>query len=283
MYIPKNSITLDKVTQQQIRLGIQGYPGTGKTWSALTLPNPLVIDIDRGLGAHVGRTDVAVLPFYDTEFVKSFYQGEPDNIKEALMLWLNREGKNLEPDQTLILDGITGLESAYHTNWRKHPQIAVRSGKVDDYAEWGLKIQYFGELTDILITLRCNVVVIAHEQDAKDKKGDYNGKLRPMLTGQSGDKIAGKFTDWVRQHAANKPTDYNTLDDAKLKLWDMDKVAFKKMCDSFPRNTIYYWQLESDDVFDGKVSSLVNFPRYIPANYESFKRWMRKPISPTNG
>lgn len=278
IYIPPNSISLDKVSLTQIRLGIQGYFGTGKTYGGMSFPNPVVANIDRGLGAHIGRKDIIELPLYNKDFCKKYYSSEPDNIKEALLQWIQKEGVKLTSNQTLVIDGLTGIESAYHTDWKKHPMISSRSGKVDDFAEWGLKIVYFNELTDLLITLNCHVILICHESEKKDKgTNEYTGKIRPLMSGQFADKIGGKFTDWFRQHAANKPKDFNTIDVDKIKKdWGMTPVEFKAVCDTFPRNTVYYWQTESDDTFDGKCSSLVNFPKYIPANYESFRKYMRK-------
>lgn len=272
-YVPTNTRPLNTAPQQQIRLGIQGAPGTGKTWAALTFPNPIVIDIDRGLGAHQGRSDVIQVPFYDTDFVKTILPQQPYNIKDALTYWLEKEARKLEPDQTLILDGLTGLASNYHTIFKRHPKLTDR-GEVDYRAEWGLKIQYFSELTDILISLRCNVILISHEAEAKEKDGTYRGKIRPLLTGQFGDQIVSKFTDWVRQLAADKPTGVVAAD--KLANWNMTQAEFTAMTAKYPRNTLYFWQLESDDIWHGKVSSLVGFPRYIPANYESFIKWRKK-------
>ena len=70
IYKPSGSINLsESQTKPQIRLGIQGPPGSGKTWAALTFPNPVIINLDRGLGAHAGRSDVIDVPFYSGSFV----------------------------------------------------------------------------------------------------------------------------------------------------------------------------------------------------------------------
>jgi hypothetical protein len=279
IYTPPNSISLDKAMPAQMRLGLQGFPGSGKTFAALTFPNPIVINIDRGLGAHIGRSDVIELPFYDTNYTKFLYPSEPENIKEAVMAWLNKEAGKLTNEQTLVFDGLTGIESAYHSDWKKHPVISTRSGKVDDFSEWGLKIHYFNELTDKFCSLKCNVVFISHESEKKDKSGDYTGKIRPLMLGQFADKLIGKYTDWFRQLAADKPN-FNTISPQQIESiktnWNMSLDEFKAMCNTFPRNTIYYWQTESSDIFDGKCSSLVNFPRFIPANYQSFIKYTRK-------
>lgn len=277
--MPPNSVTLDKVTaKQQIRLGIQGYPGTGKTWSALTFNNPIVLNLDRGLGAHAGRADVIEVPFYNPSF------GTKEQIKDKLITWLDVQGKQISDEQTLVIDGLSSLEVAYHTWFTANERnFLTTNGKVDAFAEWQVKKKYFGELFEALKVLKCDVVLLAHEAARPDKPttvgqpGMYSGKIRPLLTGAYGDIIGRDFTDWFRMHSAAKPADYSKLEDAKLKSdWDMNKEQFKDMCNTFDRDTIYYWQTCGDDLFDAKASSLVNFPKYIPANYKSFNKYMRK-------
>jgi len=273
-YIPPNTNNLSKTKDlPQIRLGLQGYPGTGKTWAALTFPNPLVLNLDRGLGAHIGR-DINEIPFYDATFCKSVKNPYlPTDLKDVLMMWIEKEGKKLEPDQTLIIDGLTGIQNAYH-KWYTVNQVYTKAGKVDDFAEWNLKKVFMSEFFEATKFLKCHVVVIAHEADKKEKDGGYAGKVRPLLTGQFGDELVSHFTDWFRAHSNDKPT--AEVPEQKLKDFGMTKDEYKKFCDSFPRNTIYYWQTEGDSVFDGKCSSLTLFPKFIPANYSSFDKFRRK-------
>lgn len=279
IYIPPNCITLDTVTSKpQIRLGIQGFPGTGKTWSGCTFNNPIVLNLDRGLGAHNGRKDVIEIPFYDTKF-----SGGKASLKDRLLVWIESEGVKLTKDQTLVFDGCSSMEVAYHQWYNANQNLFfTASGKVDAFAEWQVKKKYFGEVMESFKSLKCDVVFISHEAERADKPssvgqpGEYTGKIRPLLTGAYGDIIVRDFTDWFRQHAADKPTDYTTIKPEALAQWGMKTTQeFKAMCDTFPRNTIYYWQLEGDNKFDGKCSSLVNFPRFIPANYSSFQKYQR--------
>lgn len=284
IYKPSNSRQLsDANAEQQIRLGIQGYPGTGKTWSALSFPNPVVINLDRGLGAHVGRQDVIEIPMYDTTFCKTLdNQYNPSRLKDVLVKWLDVEGRQLTANQTLVIDGNTGVQNAYHKWFQVNQMLFLtKSGTVNDFAEWTVKRTYFGEIMEALKTLRCNVVYLCHEVDQKDKNGvqgpSYSGKVRPLLTGSFGDELASHFTDWFRQHAQDKPVFNDTLreEDVRSK-WGMSKLEYKAWVDKFPRNTIYYWQTESDNIFDAKASSLVNFPRFIPADFTSFAKFRRK-------
>ena len=279
-YMPPNCSTLDSTIYKkrpQIRLGIQGFFGEGKTHAALTFPNPIVANFDRGLGAHYGRKDIIDVPFYSDVFVNNIVKptivaGLPiPNRRDALRKWLLTEGVKLEHDQTLVIDAGTGVEAAFHRQEAMEP-ILTKSGEVDTFAAWRHKIDYFDEITDILISLNCDVVWIAHEQDERDKKGAYTGKIRPLMTGQFADKLGSKFTDWFRQLAKDK----KEPDDASLKNWGMTRAQYSAMCNTYPRNTIYFWQTDSDDIVSCKASSIVNFPKFIPATYEAFSQYFRK-------
>jgi AAA domain len=281
MFTPPNCKTLADLKQKpQIRLGIQGYPGTGKTWAALTFPNPIVVNFDRGLGAHDGRNDVIEVPFYDTDFIKSFYSAAPKNKRDAFTYWLETVGTKLESDQTLVIDGITGIQEAHNTWVKDNGSLMLsKTGKYDDFKPWNYKLDYFEYFAALLKTLKCHVILIAHETPAKEKDGTYTGKLRPLLSGQFSDQLVSHVTDWFRQHAIEKPKEIPS--DEKLRSYGITKDEFVVMRDSFPRNTMYLWQTDSDDLADCKCSSLVAFPSRIAANYTSFLRYMRKPISAT--
>lgn len=280
MHIPDNATTLEN-TEAQIRLGVQGYGGTGKTWAALTFPNPIVLNLDRGLGAHSGRKDVLELPFWSDSFCKKINKSHKSvsDIKDTVVTWLNNEGLKIDPDQTLIIDGGTGLQNSYHSWYNSNRVYSKQSGEEDKYAQWRLKDDYFTEMFEVLKRLRCHVVCLWHEADYKEKDGSYKGKIRPLFTGKFGDQIVSHFTDFFRQIAADKPA-LDKIDDQRLRNWGMTKEEYVKFLATFPRNTIYAWQTESDDIFDGKCSSLVNFPRLVPANYSSFIKFGKaKPIS----
>lgn len=267
IYIPKGAQSLDKITTRpQIRLGLQGYAGTGKTWSALTFPNPIVLNLDRGLGSHMGRADVLEVPFYDPSF------SNLNTLKENMIAWIEKDGSKLTVEQTLIVDGNTSIQNAYHRWWKANQyNYMTKSGQVDDFAQWRLKKDYFAEILENLKYLKCNVIYIMHETAQKDKEGGYSGKIRPLLTGQFGDEIINHFTDCFRQHAMEKPKS------PTLQSWGCKtQEEFDSMWQgAIKDNTIFYWQTMSDNVFDAKASSLVNFPSLIPATYNHIKKYMR--------
>ncbi len=266
------------VQEPQIRLCLQGAPGAGKTWEALTFPNPCVLNFDRGLGAHVGRTDVIEIPFFEPAFVDSYYprdnKTDPPNRKNALHKWLGVEALKLKSNQTLVIDSNTQINNAYHADYNLHPVIA-KSGKVDDFGVWNQKVDYFGEIMELLKALACHVVYICHETSDRDKTGELNGKVRALIRGQFGDELASHFTDYFRCHTFAKPT-AEKMDKFK-EFFKLTTEEAKEWIASTPNDTLYVWQTQSDEIAKGvKTSSLVGAPKFILANYNSFAKYKRK-------
>src|SRR6266576_2890814 len=92
MYTPQDSINLKNVTYPQIRLGIQGPPASGKTTSALTFPNVVVMDLDNGLTKYSGK-DIISIPFYDYDWIVKYgfppkKPGAQPNRRDAILKFL---------------------------------------------------------------------------------------------------------------------------------------------------------------------------------------------------
>jgi hypothetical protein len=279
IYTPPNCRTLaSDSSKQQIRLGIQGYPGSGKTVSSSTFPNAIYANFNRGLGILEGQSDIIEIPFYKMASRKT--------MKDYYTAWLDKEGIKLTSEQTLVEDSLSDLSVYYH-QWFKDNESTVavgKNGRYNDYAEWQEKVKWFEELGNIHLGLKCNVILVCHESERADKPttvgqpGTYTGKIRPLITGATGDTIVKDYTDWFRQHCAQKPIDYSKITDESLVNWGMKtQKEFKEMCDTFEGPTIYYWQTMGDDLFNAKKGSLVGTcPKYIPANYKSFLKYARK-------
>lgn len=282
IYIPKGCKTLDQIGDSQIRLGLQGEPFSGKTTSSLTFPNPVILSYDRKVSAHRHRTDVHLVPFHDATFVSSIKPKAgtmaPINRKEALPLWLSTEGLRLRPTQTLIVDGITAIEEEYHV-WFKYNEMELamtKKGGVDSFVEWNMKKLYFEELHSLLKTLPCNVVLICHEVPDRNKDGELNGKIRPLLTGQSGDKLGGNLTDYFRQIAVAKPKNPDEVTRFTKKFGQSDNLA-RELISSTPIDceTVYLWQTQEDELCSCGTSSLKGAPKYIIPNYDIFTKYRR--------
>lgn len=281
IYIPKDSFTLDKyTTEQQIRLGIQGAPGDGKTFSALTFPNPVPINLDRGLGAHQGRKDVIEIPLWRNDFVNKLVpiSGGKVQRKDAIIKWLTTEAVKLTAEQTLVLDSTTQLQYIYHQWFDEHPELKIgRKGTENAFAEWGYKLDFFGEVYEIIKNLSCNIVSISHEQDDYDETGTKCG-VKALITGSFSGAIASHCTDWFRMICVAKPKDDNTKASVLAKYCQGSESMLKEFIDSTSANMqcFYLWQTQSDNIFKAKVGSLIQPPKFIIANYTSFSKYKRK-------
>jgi len=282
IYIPPSCRPLSEdMAKQQIRLGIQGFPGSGKDWSILGtpdgrqkgFPNPIVLNLDRGLGAHSQCSTIYEVPLY-----KMYKRTEQ---KDKLIEWLDREGTKLSENQTLVIDSLSSLEQIYHI-WFKdnESQLAVSSnGSYNNFVEWQLKDKWFNEIHNIIKGFKCDIVLLSHEAERADKPispgqpGLYTGKIRPILSGKFGDLIVREYTDWFRQMSSSKTKEPK---EDTLKSFRMSKTEFVTMSDTFVGETIYFWVTKGTDTFDAKASSLVNPPTFIPATYESFCKYSRQ-------
>src|SRR5512139_265866 len=196
MYLPESSTTpTEHIT---FRVGIQGRPKTGKTWSALTFPNPFILDIDNNIPRnHPAFKNVRTAPFCNVEWIRTNFP-KANGVKHiAIAQWLMAEGNKFGVDQTLILDSVTFLGNYFDAYYQEHP-IYSGKGVEDKFAPWRYKVKYFTDLHDLIRGLTCNFIAIIHETNEYDDEGTVIG-IKPLLTGQFGDQIAGHYCEWFRQ------------------------------------------------------------------------------------
>lgn len=277
IYIPQGAYTLDKAPlEQQVRLGIQGPPGSGKTFNALSAPNCIVTNFDRGLKVHQGRSDIVEVPFWDGNFCETQKKRDgiinPPNRRDAFLCWLAKEGIKLTDKQTLVIDSNRQIEIAFHTQY-KLERTPATTGKFNNFEEWTRKIEYFQELGVWYKELKCNVIYIAHEVVDRNDDGMIIG-VKPALTGKSGDTLASDFTDWYRAITIAKPTLESEKDAIKQK-YKCDDATLKEWIASSTNSTIYLWQTSSDATVQCKTS-LYNAPKYVVANWSVFEKYKKK-------
>lgn len=281
IYIPPGAIPLDLVDYNfQLRLGIQGPPGTGKSWSTTTFENPIVLSGDRGLISHMGRADIIEIPFYNGVYVDSVKKRDglkcPPNRKEALTEFLSNQALKITKDQTFVLDGGSNIQAWYHIWYRQNKDaFSTKSGEEDKYAQWRMKAEYYQEIMDSIKALNCDVIYLSHESPDRDKTGELNGQVRPLLTGQFQDELVGHFTDWYRAVTIAKPTK-DKLMEFQTK-HNLDAVTLNEWINSTDAKcpTIYLWQTHSDSLVKCKTS-LVGAPKYVIANSSVFRKYKRQ-------
>lgn len=274
MYTPpdtRNLSTMPPNTQSPMRILLQGAAGTGKTWAALTFPNPIVLDFDNKLTAHRGK-DVSVIPFWDAAYVSDVLKfknkaGQQPNRKDALKQWLIDHGPKLEPEQTLILDSWTKVQDVFDYQHTDVQKFYTKQGDEDGFMFWRVKLQYNQEIFNLFTGLRCNfAIIICHEQQQRDKDGFLCSKIEPLQSGQFCAKMSSYVTDTWRQCVFDK------VDEKGNVVYVKDKVTGK---DTKERMSDWMWQVRSSSEVNLNCSlDRGAMPQYIPANYNELKKYL---------
>jgi len=245
MYTPPNTQLSSEIkSSKQRRLLLMGPPKWGKTWAALTFPNPIVIDFDRGLTEI--KTPVPALPFWDDEWCKKTFASQTKKMN-MLTAWLKTEGMKLGEDQTLVFDSLSTisdvlaieLEAATPTN---------KAGEKDGFWFWKEWSNYLRSLHVLINSLKCNVVMCCHEQEIRDSETGRVTAYKWLLKGQDFSARLGQYyTDVFRQTKLSKEN-------------AQDKTV---SCE-------YVWQVQPDNMFQLCCTRIQTNKKFVPATFASF-------------
>ena len=185
----------------QIRMGLIGAPGTGKTTFALTFPNPLVIDYDGKL-----PPGTRSIPFCNSSWLRSqanWRRSSSVNFadRDALIYFLRNDAPKLPADTTLILDSWTSVMNRLDM-WQDAVKSQVywseKKKEVDGFALHGDRIAMAVEVFNLLKGLSCNFIVTMHEQVERTDDGVLTGTIKPLMKGQFADQMAAHLTAFFR-------------------------------------------------------------------------------------
>jgi len=266
MHIPSYATT-DAEKYNNFILGIQGLPGTGKTVSTMTFPNPIYALFERPdfegilqLPQFKGRELPPILPFYDEKFVtKTLEQplsGKLADPANAFKRFLDSEDcMKFTAEQTLVLDNWTRLQDFWdEVNWSLplYPTY-TRKNEIDDFAPWERKIDFSTHICKRIAKLNCNVVFLFHEsQDRDPQTGRLLDKVQPLMQGKFTAKLKGYFPNFYRAvRRLKKDKDGKTM---------------------VPETQEFMWRITSNDDFEAKNSNGSLVGPLIPADYASLNR-----------
>lgn len=175
-----------------LRVLLIGYPHAGKTFAALSFPDPYVIDFDNKL-----PLNTANFPFHNEEWVRTTFPQQDHrmgcNRRDAFLSFLRSQMNNYT-GHTLILDSWTLCMATYSAWARQNPgQFMSKEGNVDPRKIFLDKLEYSVEVVTLLSGHKGHVVVTAHASPERDEKGKVTGTFRPFTTGQFRDIMSGFF------------------------------------------------------------------------------------------
>ena len=272
-YLPPNSANLatERLNNRRLFVGLIGAPGTGKTWGALTFPNPYVVDFDGGLVRHYGK-DIPTLRLYSVEecdrlkVPREIVNSRVPNSSAKTVLynkrdffynWIKEEGPKFEEGQTLIIDSLSALEVAYNqwTDPEVHPRLS-KKGEIDEFFFWTYKIDYFTNLMECFRGLRCSVVMTMHEAN-NVTDGQVVSSIQPILQTKFVAKLPSYFDEYIRCIARFPSETGNAQQNAQI-LRDIGPIT----------QATYLWQIKPNDLFNAK-SRCSRKETYVTAGYES--------------
>jgi hypothetical protein len=256
-------------TNTHIRIGIQGSPGRGKTVAAATFPNPVWLELENVLDSlretilNIHQVDILNhmrIPVWKEAWVEG-YLGKNlarhvgcVNRKDAIKKWINEEARKIPAGHTLIVDTWTRLQSYFDEITAKDPKyLYTKDMKEDTYKFWGHKVEWSEEIMNDLMSLQCNVVVLFHEAQEREKEtGRILDKTQPVMQ--------GKFITYLKQYFPNY---FRAL------VVEEKTADNKQIIDANGRVKVkYLWQTGSDNQCDTKCA-IVGLPMYVPAHYQS--------------
>jgi hypothetical protein len=170
---------------------IYGQPGIGKSTLALSAPNPVVIDADKGMKRVEPRFRVPSLPL--------------DSYKDLLALL---ETNELDGFQTIVFDTAGKLlERMGDYVMETNPKNRQGDGSLSQKG-WGAVKSEFQKLVRTVQGKNKNIIFIAHEREEKDGEAK---KLRPDISGSSGKDIVKEldFMGYYEKRGSKRVISFN--------------------------------------------------------------------------
>lgn len=196
---------MNELAQENIRLLLQGPPGSGKTTAALNFPGVVLIDIDVNSAGprryHRKRNNPEPVAVYRIDQKKD---GSPigggiigddvasarglapryDRLNEVLI-----EAQKNPECRTIVIDSATGLSDVLFA-WTQVKQSFPKDGR----QTFGFFLNYGKQLINTLTSMNKHIVLIAHERIEKDQMTQVD-QYRVAWPGQLGDYIGAFFTN----------------------------------------------------------------------------------------
>ena len=185
---------------EYIKVFLTGDFGTGKSVFAASCPTPgFIFDFDDGAQIYRGKDfDYESYSLSALSWVK--FEKDLREIKKEV---------EAEKYQTVIVDSTTSMtDIAMERALQLDPKRSVTGGPLWNVHYQIVKNLMEGKLRQI-ISLPCNVIVIAHLKVIQDQETGAIIGIEPLLTGQLSQMIPGYFGEvyctFSRQVAAKKP------------------------------------------------------------------------------
>jgi hypothetical protein len=223
---------------------LYGQPGSWKSTTALSMPNPVLIDADNGVHRINIRHRVPTL--------------QVNSYQEVLDLIASSE---IKPFETIVVDTVGRLLDYIDVHIIKENPKNGQAGGQLSLKGWGVRAATFSAFIKTVLTMGKHILFVAHERE--DKDGDTK-IIRPDFGGGKAGSELIKDLDFVgymemigREHTISfAPTDrYYAKNSAKLD--DVLKIPYMK--DGDPNNFMIGIVSRFKDAVDRETEQLKEY------------------------
>jgi hypothetical protein len=189
--------------EKPLKVLLWGPSGTGKTKLSGSFPNPHFIDLDNGMstlaGSNINYITLSDKLTTDEDFIAicKANKKDPDKMCKSVgyvktMFLLEHWANTLTSNDTVIVDSLTILNNGALDYVLKLAGVAT--ARIQDYgAAQKLLEDVFEQINDV----KCNVIVIAHQQFVKDDESGFISWL-PDTIGKLANRIPIYFDEvWL--------------------------------------------------------------------------------------
>lgn len=270
MHSPSYLARTDQVTSTDlVRLLLIGPGGWGKTYSTMSFPNPTYVDADNNMCPEVKSRGFPVLPLWNPDWVEAAAvelnkSGPPIVAAKAarefplnfLIAFLHKEAKKFTADQTVVFDILTVLADMC----QKQIELCHKEEiKKNSYARWSLFADWMLSFHELIKLMKCNVIVIAHEQEIRD---DESGKLLGRKWLLDGKKFSNRMTSFY-----NNVFRQTKITEDRVKTSVGIGAPFNPNAEV---ETSWWWQVQADNVFEYARTTIRTQKKFVPADFKSF-------------
>lgn len=242
-YIPKFAQNCADIKQSsQRRLLLVGQMKSGKSYSSVTTaPKPFVVDFDNSLqNEDIKRLNPPCFP--------AFTLAGASAKVNALEAFMRDDLPRFASEQTVIFDSLSTIADAVRTYLDAKTPLG-KDKNPDGFWFWKNWAIWFCQFATRLTEVKCNIILIAHEQEVRDSETGRILAIKWLLQGQEfSPRLGAFFTDIFRQTRTTKP--------------DPNKPGH--VVETFE------WQVKSDDKF--MCNTRMNTTqKFVPASWKSFE------------
>ncbi|MFA4974800.1 MAG: AAA family ATPase [bacterium] len=192
-----------------LRIGVYGYPGSGKTFTSMTWPAPLLINPLAEGGHNTARHpdgSFIVQPVVIGSTHAAFLRDVPGSvsIKVELEQWIEyiyRAALMKQcPWQTIVLGGFSDIATMIYEQAEKEAQDAQkrRGGKEDKHRAWGDVLAWYNRTVHMLFSLPFHVIIEMGCKVTMDKDNrDQVATVEPDLSGRGGKLVLPRELDML--------------------------------------------------------------------------------------